>query len=372
MSPPLPKSPIPPLLPSEVPDDYDDPGARSIDLTTRPVADSLREIMASSPRLPKPVPPSLPPVGPPYTNRHWTLAVLGLLSLLSAFVLAGESVWRLVAGGLDGLAQDQLERARLLVENPVSILFLLVIGVGLIFARRWARQLSLAFLRQGLLWVLASATAVAINNFPEFSQPLTADNAIPVWHSLLFLGAAAMVTWLLLAVLSHRDVWLTCEAAQLVPDWTDERAPSEVLLFALMISSSTTWAGLAGYHAWPCWGVWRFDLIPWAWGGAAAVAAVAASWVARGRAAGPCLAIGLVAAVGSSVAVTVLRQPTDEARLTRLWGRWDDFSPLWAPWDFNRHGGLAFTTLMAVITVAVAVAALRSQARGRKHSAAKP
>jgi hypothetical protein len=334
------------------------------------VADSLREIMASSPRLPQQMPPPLPPVAPAFVNRHWTLAVVGLFSLLCAMVLAGETVWHLTTGGLHALAQDPAERARLLVTNPVSIAFHLVLGLGLILARRWARQLSLAFLLEALLWGLVSAAAIAVNNFPDFTRPLSAEDHVPAWGYLTLLGGVAAISWLLLSLLSHRNVRLTCASAQPVSDWTDARSPSELLLFALMISTATTWAGLAGYHAWPYWGGWRFDYIHWVWGGAAALAAVAASLTARGRAAGPCLAIGLVVTAASSVTVTALHRPADEARLSRFWGAWDDFSQVWDDWDFNVRGGLTFTALMACVTVAAAVTALRSQAQRRKSPAA--
>jgi hypothetical protein len=367
---PNPSSSALPTPPVADENEYVDPGARAIDLKNRPVADSLREIMASSPRLPQQLPPPLPPVAPTFANRHWTLAVVGLFALVGAMVLAGETVWHLTTGGLHALAQDPAERARLLVANPVSIVFHLVLGLGLILARRWARQLSLAFILEALLWGLVSATAIAVNNFPDFTRPLSAEDHVPAWGYLTLLGGVAAISWLLLSLLSHRNVRLTCTSAQPAPDWTDTRSPSELLLFALMISTATTWAGLAGYHAWPCWGGWRFDHIAWVWGGSAALAAVAASLTARGSAAGPCLAISLVVTAASSVAVTALHRPSDEARLSRFWGAWDDFSQVWDDWDFNVRGGLTFTALMAVVTVAAAVAALRSQAQRRKASIA--
>lgn len=366
---PLPSS-GPPSLPGAIGSEYDDPGARAIDLTNRPVADSLREIMASSPRLPPAMPPPLPPVAPQFANRHGTLAVFGLLSLLCAFLIAGASVWLLVEGGWDGFAQDPSARTLVLVEAPVSISFSLIIGLGLIFARRWARQLSLAIFVEAILWVLASATAIGINNFPDFTAPLSAEDDVAAWQYLAALGVAAAVSWLLLAVLSHRNVRLTCESAQPVPDWTDDRSPSELLLFCLMVSSATAWAGLASYHDWPCWGVWRGDSIPLVWGGAAALAAVAASLSARGNAAGPILAIALASTAASSIIVTAIHRPMDEERWDRRWGHWDDWAPLWDGWDFNRPGGLAFTALTALITVTVALAALRSQWRRKKSTAA--
>jgi len=367
--PPNPSPAAPASLPAANEDEYVDPGARAIDLKNRPVADSLREIMASSPRLPQQMPPPLPPVAPAFANRHWTLAVVGLFTLLCAMVLAGETAWHLTTGGLHGLAQDPSERARLLVAHPVSIVFQLILGLGLILARRWARQLSLAFLLEGLLWGLVSATAIAVNNFPDFSRALSAEDDVPAWAYLALLGGVAAIAWLLLSLLSHRNVRLTCASAQPVPDWTDTRSPSELLLFALMVSTATTWAGLAGYHAWPCWGAWRSDHVPWVWGGAAALAAVAASLTARGSAAGPSLAIAIVLTAASSVTMTALHRPSDEARLSRFWGAWDDFSQLWDDWDFNVRGGLTFTALMTVVTVAAAVAALRSQAQRRKTPA---
>jgi hypothetical protein len=356
---PHPVPPGPPPLPPAAPDDYADSGARAIDLTQRPVADSLREIMASSPRLPRGQPPPLPPAGPPFRNRHGTLAFLGLLHLAAALAIAGETVWHLVVGGLDGLRQDEPERARLLVENPWTAAWGLAIGIGLIFARRWARQLFLAEMVGTVLWALLSALAITANNAPDLAGGLSAYDQTPAWQHLAVLGALAAVAWLLHALLAHRNVGQTCAQAQPTPDWTDRRSPAERLLLVTLVGLAGSWAGLASYHAWPCWGVWRFDHPGWVWGGAAWTAALAAMLVGSGRQAGVWIALGLVTAQASSIAVTALHQPVDE------------FANVWDAWCFNQRGGLVFSAAGWLLTTGIAVAALRAQHR-RRHLPAPP
>lgn len=346
---PLPSGPPP--LPASAPDDYADSGARAIDLSSRPVADSLREIMASSPRAPQQMPPPLPAAAPAFSNRHWTLAVMGLLFLLAAFVLAGESVWHMVTGGLDGLAQDQPERARLLVVAPVWSLLALTLGLGLIFARRWARALVVALQLGAILWSLVAAVAIAANTFPDFGSKLSPYDLTPAWEHLARLAVGAGLSWVLLSLLNHRHVRLTCEAAQPAPDWTDRLALSQRLLFVTMVDCAVGWAGLASYHPWPCWGNWRFDHIPWVWGGAAVAAALAALLVARGRAFGAWLALVLAVAAASSVVVTAQDQLVDE------------FSHLWGGWAFALRGGLAYSIGSAVMVTAMVAAALRARHR---------
>ena len=330
-------------------DDYVDPGARAIDLSQRPVADSLREIMASSPRLPQQMPPPLPPVPPAFSNRHWTLATMGLVHLVLALALAGESVWHVVAGGWHGLSQDEPERARLLVVNPVWTLWGVVLGLGLILARRWARALALALLLQGILWALLSAAAIAANNAPNFAAKLSPYDPTPAWEYLAGLGVLSVVSWLLFGLLGHRNVRRTCEQAQPQADWTDHRGFAELLLLCLLADMAANWAGLATYHAWPCWGSWRFEHIPWVWGGAAATAAGAALLVGCGRSGGAWLSVILASASASSVALTALHHPVDE------------FSQVWGDWAFGLHGGLAYTLGEALLLTVVAIAAIRAR-----------
>lgn len=345
-----------PPLGAPAADEYVDPGARAIDLSQRPVADSLREIIASSPRLPQQMPPPLPPPPPVFANRHWTLSIMGLVQLALAFFLAGTSVWHVVTGGWHGLAQDEPERARLLIVNGVWTVGGLVLGLGLILARRWARALVLAQFLNCMVWTLLSAVAIGVNNAPHLAAKLSPYDSTPAWEYLAGLAGLAAVSWLCLALLGHRHVRMTCEQAQPRPDWTDRRALPELLLVFLLVDQAANQAGLATYHAWPCWGAWCREHIPWAWGGAAAVSAGAALLVACGRATGSWLALVLAAASASSVAVTALRQPVDE------------FSQVWGGWALGLHGGLAYTLGEALLFAVVAGSALR----GRRRRSAAP
>jgi|GEM_PF-2752255 len=354
-------SPLPGPLPHAVvaEDDYADPGARAIDLSERPIAENLREIMASSPRLPRELPPPLSPAAPPFKNRHWTLAVVGLVFLFAAFALAGESVWRLAGGGLDPLDQDGPERAHLLIGHPLWAAWGLATGLGLVFARRWARHLVMADLLGMLVWVAASALAIGLNTWPDVSRALSPIDDTPAWRHLAELGGVALIAGLLLALLKHANVRRTCEQAQPAPDWTDRRSPPELLLLVLLVGRAGSWAGLASHPAWPCWGDWRVEDAAWVWGGGALAAAVAAFAVGRGRPFGVGLAVLLATAHDSSVFLTALKQPPE------------GFTPVWDGWGFLQRGGLAYTLAGWLVTVLVAGSALRAQRR-RRHAAAPP
>ncbi|MFN0130216.1 MAG: hypothetical protein ACKV19_26435 [Verrucomicrobiales bacterium] len=360
-SPPAPQpfSPNSPPPLAAAADDYVDAGARAIDLSERPVADSLREIMASSPRLAREQPPTLPPARPMWINRHWTLAILGLLLLASAFAMAGETVWRVGAGGLDALAPAPAERARLLIAHPVRVGWLLALGLGLILARRWARHLCLASLVAVVLWSLVSATAVVVDTGLPWEAWASVVMARPVWMPLAVLGGGALAAWILIVILSHHDVRLTCEVAQPKADWTDQRSPSELILFVLLMGLAFQWGRLASFHPWPYWGVWRMDSAPWIWGGAGAAAAGVGALVAMGRPAGAWLALGLVATGCSSLVVTAQHEPADT------------FTAIWDGWRFGTRGGCTYLMAGALALAAVAGGALRAACRRRRGAASR-
>lgn len=334
-------------------DEYVDAGARAIDLSERPVADSLREIMASSPRLAQEKPPDLPPARPLWINRHWTLALIGLLVLASAFALAGETVWRVGASGLDALAQAPAERARLLIAHPARVGWMLALALGLILARRWARHLCLASLVAVALWSLVSATALVVDTGLPWQALASAVVDRAVWMPLAALGGGAMIAWILIAILSHHDVRLTCEVAQPKADWTDHRSPSELILFVLLLGLAVQWAQLATFHPWPSWGAWRMDYAPWVWGAAGAAAAGIGALVAMGRRTGAWLALGLVATACSSLVVTAQSEPADT------------FTAIWDRWRFGTRGGCTYLVSGAGAMAAVAVGALRAAGRRR-------
>ena len=190
---------LPPPLPAAKEDDYADSGIRAIDLSERPVAESLREIMASSPRVPREVPPPLPPVTSVHHNRHWTLALLGLVYLFSAFLIAGEGVWCLVSHDSAAAPMDWAESVRLWLENPVWVAWGLTLGLGLILARRWARRLVMAEAISFLVSSLVVALALAADAWPNVTTHVAADDDTAVWYYLVALGGVAVLAGLLFA-----------------------------------------------------------------------------------------------------------------------------------------------------------------------------
>jgi hypothetical protein len=208
---------LPPPLPAAKEDDYADPGIRAIDLSERPVAESLREIMASSPRVPREVPPPLPPVTSVRQNRHWTLALLGLVYLFSAFFIAGEGVWCLVSHDADAAPMDRVESVRLWLENPVWVVWGLTLGLGLILARRWARRLVMAEAISFLVSSLVVALAFAADAWPNFMTYASADDGTPVWYYWVALSGVVVLAvdnaldGALTLVFTAQDEGLACD-----------------------------------------------------------------------------------------------------------------------------------------------------------------
>jgi hypothetical protein len=348
---------LPPPLPAAKEDDYADPGIRAIDLRERPVAESLREIMASSPRVPREVPPPLPPVTSVRQNRHWTLALLGLVYLFSAFLIAGEGVWCLVSHDADAAPMDRVELVRLWLENPVWVAWGLTLGLGLILARRWARRLVMAEAISFLVSSLVVALAFAADAWPNFMTYASGDDGTPVWYYWVALSGLVVLTGLLFAILRPASVRWTCEQAQPAADWTDRRAPSEIWMVVVLLSVAVSWAGLASGHDVPCWGVWQSAGSVWIWLAASLAAFTAAILTARGRWVGVILAMLLITLHGSSVVATAWGQPAET--LTALWGGW----------DFERRGGVVYVGASWLVFMVFALAAGRAQRRRRAISA---
>ena len=347
---------LPPPLPAAKEDDYADSGIRAIDLSERPVAESLREIMASSPRVPREVPPPLPPVTSVHHNRHWTLALLGLVYLFSAFFIAGEGVWCLVSHDADAAPMDRVESVRLWLENPIWVAYALTLGLGLILARRWARRLAMAEAASFLVSSLIAALALAADAWPYVTTHVAADDDTPVWYYLAALGGVAVLAGLLWVLLRPASVRWTCEQAQPAADWTDRRAPSELWMVVVLLNVAVSWAGLASGHDVPCWGVWQSAGSVWIWLAASLAAFTAAILTARGSRFGVILAMLLITLYGSSVVATAFGQPAET--LTALWGGW----------DFQRRGGVVFVGASWLVFMVFALAAGRAQRRRRATS----
>jgi hypothetical protein len=161
-------------------------------------------------------------------NRHWTLALLGLVYLFSAFFIAGEGVWCLVSHDSDAAPMDRAELVRLWLENPIWVTWGLTLGLGLILARRWARRLVMAEAISFLVSSLVVALAFAADAWPNFMTYASGDDGTPVWYYWVALSGLVVLTGLLFAILRPASVRWTCEQAQPAADWTDRCAPSEI------------------------------------------------------------------------------------------------------------------------------------------------
>lgn len=339
-----------PLLPFSPPLESYEPGTRAIDLRDRPVAESLREVMASTPRAPQEVPAAdqPPPLPPPFSNRHWTLAILGFFELLAAFIYGAQTVQALATEGWEKTLASGPEAVRLLWENPLGIAWGFAVGLGLIFARRWARRLAMAGWGTVMIFCVGMAVASVVASWPN---PLKYDeNAgnFAGWPGLVAAFAVGLLAWLFLAVLGHSNVRRTCEAAQPRADWTDRRTASQLLLMVMMADLAIEFAGNAFYQPWPHWGrlIEEQAQAAWWWGGLGAASLLAVFLLAAGTRLGALLALAVWGAWCSTVLFTAFAVPEQ------------DFSHLWNGLDVSRTGGVAYVSAMALFCGGFALRAL--------------
>lgn len=136
-------------------------------------------------------------------------------------------------------------------------------GVGSLFARRWARALTLAASWMGLVIGILSMAAMAFV-MPSVLEQLPADQQIPPAAAKfvqIFVYAFSFVLYILVPGVfvlfyGNRHVKATCEALNPAPAWTD-RAPTPILALTLLLGLGALFVPSLGLYGWvvPCFGV---------------------------------------------------------------------------------------------------------------------
>jgi hypothetical protein len=180
-----------------------------------------------------------------YKDRRAGLVVFGILQIALGLLAALMSLFMVVgvlagSAAARGAAQARVMAPAALLYLAVAVMFV-VLGIGSIRARRWARAIILALSWTWLIvGVLTSIGFVAMS--PRMFDALPPEQAsakpIVIGCMSVFLGLFFVVLPLVF-VLFYRgpSVRATVEAVDAVPRWTDG-VPLPLLIFSLWMLSS--------------------------------------------------------------------------------------------------------------------------------------
>jgi hypothetical protein len=209
-----------------------------------------------------PLPPQ-PPPAPAWRDRSralvgygWLLIVSGSLCLL--FVLLTTAIVLLAPPTAGAPAAG-----RALVFNAVFYtavgVALIVLGVGSIRARRWARSLALVVAWCWFALGLCSLLLLAIMLPRVFAASAVPSSAFTCGIVLVVGGVGVLMVALplLLALFYRReDVRRTVEARDPSPSWTDALSPTMLAVFlALVVGGFAAFAAIPTSEAFPIFGV---------------------------------------------------------------------------------------------------------------------
>jgi hypothetical protein len=209
----------------------------------------------------------------------------------------------------------------LVVAHFVPSVLLMVLGLGSVFAQRWARHLLLA--AATLAFAVWGAVFAAWLIFAVSDGRWSHDLGEFVRSGLLGLAVLA-VPWLLIAAYSPPDVRETCEARHANPSWTDHRPGGVLVLVILCFVLAAQCLLRAGDTAFPAFGMLLDGSSgQWAWWTAAAWFCIAGVLNILPSLAGWWMAfIGITALVVTFVWTALL----GEDRLISAWWRIESIS----------------------------------------------
>ncbi|MGI8602189.1 MAG: hypothetical protein ACR2OZ_04230 [Verrucomicrobiales bacterium] len=226
----------------------EEPGVRSIDLSKLPRQDLFAADFAPLPLplgrwtqgngptvpppvLPTPLPPAATRVHPPALpapvsqGRYWLLSLGGVAVLVFGFVLAAPLPLALAGKHAAALANWR-SSLPLLLDHLLVPVALIILGLGSVFARRWARHLLLGLATIAFAWLLALVTAKFLFALRDGRLPRDPGELASV--ALTVLGALAF-PWVVIALYSSRQSRLACEISS-PPCWTDRLPEAAVIL----------------------------------------------------------------------------------------------------------------------------------------------
>lgn len=179
-----------------------------------------------------------------YKDRRAGLVVFGILQIALGLLAALMSLFMVVGALAGNAAGPQAMPAR--VMAPTALLYLavavmfLVLGIGSIRARRWARAIILALSWMWLiLGVLISIGLVVMSPhmFDALGQEQASMKPMIIGCMSVFFGLFFVVLPLIFVLFYRRpNVRATVEAVDAVPRWTDG-VPLPLLIFSLWILS---------------------------------------------------------------------------------------------------------------------------------------
>jgi hypothetical protein len=239
---------------------------------------------------------------PQYPDRSGWLTAFGTLQLVIACAIIGFmgllGLSLLVAPKApNGPAMPWRMMMQMVTFYSGACVFFVVMGIGSIQARRWARSLMLAV---SWLWFVVGAAGVLVYAFmlPRIFKQ-TPGPQLP--ESVLLIITALILTFMIFVFVVLPFVMLmfyrapsvkaTCERRDLVPRWTDHLPLPMLMLFVMLATGTvsffimaftmpylalfgrfiTGWIGtvaclvLAGWWAYLSWGTYRLRISSW-WG----------------------------------------------------------------------------------------------------------
>ncbi|HYH00072.1 MAG TPA: hypothetical protein VD837_13135 [Terriglobales bacterium] len=201
-------------------------------------------------------PPVVDVAAPHLPDRRGWLIAFGILEILIAFALLGMIGLMLLGVLMAGRLPNQPPPSFRMMLQSVSIyalgcVFFVVMGIGSLQARRWARSLMVAV---SWLWLLAGTvgTLIAAYIMPGVMKaapgtPAPQGVIIVMVVVMLVFMSVALIALPLISLLFYRSaaVKATCERLDPVPRWTD-RIPLPVLVLVVMLAyGSITFAVMA-------------------------------------------------------------------------------------------------------------------------------
>jgi hypothetical protein len=230
-------------------------------------------------------PQAPPPIAATVESRRGLLALFGLIEILVGAACFGllcvMSVMWMFASRLPSQQQPLLETSNLVLSVMLyagAAAFFVVMGIGTIYARRWARAIMLIVSWPWLLNMVALLIFLTVMLRPLLARMQDSAGAVfpsgasfpageglppgpgmsPVMLVAIPFGLCVLLTMLPLSFIifyTRPGVQRTFDTADRRPCWTDGR-PLSVLALALVM-----WAGAAGclagifYHAFALFGV---------------------------------------------------------------------------------------------------------------------
>lgn len=237
---------------------------------------------------------------PPYPDRSGWLTAFGIFQLVIAFAILGMIGLMFLGLLISSKAANQTVTPWRVMMQAVAVyglaaVFFVVMGVGTIQAKRWARSLMLAV---SWIWLVSGAIGTLMYAFmlprimkhsggPDVPEGVT----IVITVVMICFMFVIFIVLPLVMLLFYRapSVKATCERRDPVARWTD-RLPLPVLaLFIMLVAGAvsffmlaltmpyialfgrfvTGWAGtlaclaLAGWWAYLSWGTYRLRIGAW-------------------------------------------------------------------------------------------------------------